>query len=86
MFCDLAGLVGLRASFGKAFVVNPQVDSSITYFALDGVAYHGHDVSIAFDVTGKRYAKQGCSGVLCVWVDGKIAARSSKLARLSVTL
>ena len=79
-------MVGLRSSFGKLFVVDPQVDSSISYFALDGVAYHSHNISIAFDVDGKRYAKQGCSNQLCVWVDGKIVAHSAMLKRLNVTL
>ena len=81
-----SGLVGLRSSFGKLFVVDPQVDSSISYFALDGVAYHSHNISIAFDMDGKRYAERGCSNRLCVWVDGKIVAHSAMLKRLSVTL
>ena len=34
----ISGLVGLRAAFGKFFVVEPLADASIDYFALDNVA------------------------------------------------
>ena len=37
----IAGLVGLRAAFGKLLVVEPLADKSVTYFALDNLAYHG---------------------------------------------
>jgi len=81
----IAGLIGLRAAFGDTLVIQPLADKSVTYFALDNVFYHGHNVSVAFDAAGKRYAAKGCTG-LCVWVDGKLAAKSATLGRLSVEL
>ena len=67
-------------------VVDPQADpASVSYFALDNVAYHGHNLSIAYDHAGARYASKGCTG-LCVWVDGKLAAQSPTLAALNVSL
>ena len=81
----ISGLVGLRAAFGNIFTVNPLADSTIKYFALDNVAYHGHNLTIAYDSTGLRYSARGCSG-LCVWVDGNIAAQSPTLSRLNISL
>jgi hypothetical protein len=81
-----AGLVGLRAAFGHFFIVEPLADASIKYFALDNVAYHGHNLSIAYDSQGQRYAKQGCMGGLCVWIDGRLKYTSPQLARLNCSL
>jgi hypothetical protein len=86
----IAGLVGLRAALGATFVVQPLVDSSISYFALDNLAYHNHNLTIAYDPTGSRgYAPKGkgtaCKG-LCVWADGVLIASSPTLTRLNCTL
>ena len=86
-FIDLiiAAIVGLRAAaLSNILTLNPLgVDRK--YFALDNLRYRGRNIAIAWDVDGKRYAAKGCTG-LCVWVDGKIAAQSSTLGKLSVTL
>jgi hypothetical protein len=81
----ISGLIGLRAAFGDFFTVEPLADASIKYFALDNVAYHGHNVSVAYDSARLRYAKHGCKG-LCVWVDGNMVAQSPTLSRLNVSL
>jgi hypothetical protein len=51
-----------------------------------GPADHGHNLSIAYDKAGQRYAKQGCTGGLCVWIDGALKFRSPTLARLNCSL
>jgi hypothetical protein len=87
-FLDLIieGLIGLRATFSNIFVVQPLADASIKWFALDNLAYHGHDVTVVWDPDGAKWGGVGgCKG-LCVFVDGKVAARSDTLARLTVTL
>ena len=61
---------------------------------LDNVHYHGHNLSIAYDQAGTRYAKYGCGGQatteasarLCVWVDGKLSFTAPTLTRLNCTL
>ena len=58
-----AASAGLRAAFGNLLAIEPLADRSISYFALDNVAYHGHNISVAFDAAGKRYAKSGCNAV-----------------------
>lgn len=86
-FLDLiiSGLVGLRTAFGRAFSVMPLVDDSMEYFALDNVAYHGHNLTIAWDPTGARYNNSDCRG-LCVWIDGTIAASAPTIQRLNCSL
>ena len=68
-------------------MLEPLADQSIKYFALDNVAYHGHNLTVAYDSAGAhgRYAGKGCTG-FCVWVDGKLAHSSPTLARLNVSL
>ena len=86
-FLDLIieGLIGLRAMMGDLLLLQPLADKSVTYFALDNVAYHGRNLSVLWDPQGTRYPKAGCKG-LCMFVDGKIAAKSATLGRLSVDL
>ena len=67
-------------------MLDPQADpATVSYFALDNVAYHGHNLTVAWDGNGSRGYK-GCPKGLCVWVDGKLAAKSPVLSPLNITL
>ena len=55
------------------------------YFALDNVAYHGHNISVSWDSDGTRGYK-GCAKGLCVFVDGRVAETSATLKELRVQL
>ncbi len=81
----IEGLVGLRAALSNILVVHPLADSTITHFALDNVAYHGHNVSVIWDLDASIYTASGCRG-FCVFVDGKIANHSAAPVRLEVRL
>lgn len=67
----ITGLCGIRPSAGDTLVVNPLLDSSIRYFCLDDVLYHGHHLTVVYDKDGNRY-KSGKG--LSVYVDGKKVA------------
>jgi Trehalase len=64
----ISGLCGVRPSEGDTLIINPLVDSSIQYFFLDDVSYHGHKLSVIYDRYGNHY-KAGKG--LTVLVDGK---------------
>ena len=66
----ISGLCGIRPNESDTLDINPLVDSSIKYFCLDGVQYHGHEVTVVYDKDGTKY-KLG-KGVT-VFVDGKKA-------------
>ena len=59
----------------------PLADASIEHFALDNLAYHGHNLTIIWDQHGDVWPRAGCSG-LCLFVDGKLAANSSSLGKI----
>jgi hypothetical protein len=51
----ITGLIGLRPRLDSRVVVNPLLPvGSWTYFAIDGLPYHGHLLAIVFDETGNR--------------------------------
>jgi hypothetical protein len=50
------------------------------WFCLDGVRYHGRDLTILWDRDGTRY---GRGAGLQVLVDGQVIARSDRLERLT---
>jgi hypothetical protein len=77
----VTGLAGLRPGEDGTLVVRPLAPATWDYFALDGVAYRNHTVSIVWDRTGQRY---GIGRGLAVMLDGKIAATSPELSRLTV--
>ena len=81
----IEGLVGVRASLDSTLVVQPSADSSLRYWALDSLLYHGHNVSVVYDQTGETWPLVGCVG-LCVYLDGKLAAHSTTLERLEIQL
>jgi len=84
-FVDLVvtGLVGLRPRAGDTLVVNPLAPAEWDWFALDGVAYHGHDLTILWDRDGVRY---GRGAGLALFLDGREVARSPHLGELRVVI
>ena len=59
-FCDLvlSGLAGIRPDDDNAITVNPLFnDSDLDYFCADGILYHGRNITVLWDKTGKRYGK-----------------------------
>ncbi|MBL7698999.1 MAG: discoidin domain-containing protein [Chitinophagaceae bacterium] len=66
----ISGLCGIRPSESDSLVVNPLVDSTIDYFMLSDVNYHGHRVTVVFDRDGKKY---NIGKGLSVFVDGQPA-------------
>ncbi len=64
----ITGLCGIRPSNSDTLDINPLVDSSIHYFWLDDVSYHGHKLSVMYDRDGTHY---NSGKGLTVFVDGK---------------
>jgi len=67
----ISGVCGIRPSVSDSLTVNPLVDSSIHYFCLQDLRYHGHYLTVVYDREGEKY-KTGKGTI--VWVDGKKAA------------
>ena len=82
-FCDLVitGLIGLRPRADDTVEVNPLVpEGTWDYFCLDGIPYHGHDLTILFDKTGQRY-RRGAG--LHVFADGREIAAADHIRRIT---
>jgi len=85
----ISGLVGLRPRSDDTLEVKPlipvdeNVSDPITYFCLQNVLYHGHDVTIMYDKTGKKYG-QGAG--LNVWVDGEKMVNAAQLGKTAVKI
>jgi len=81
-YCDLiiSGLVGLRPRADDMVEVNPLLpDNTWEWFCLDGIFYHGRELTILWDRTGTRYQRgQG----LRVFADGQEIAASPTLKRV----
>lgn len=84
----ISGLVGLRPRADDTLEINPLAPTDpadpnfLRWFALQDAPYHGHLISIVFDVDGSRYGRKG----LVVSVDGEVVAASPTLTRLTVPL
>jgi len=80
----ITGLVGLRPRADEVVEVNPLLPAGTwDYFCLDNVLYHGKILTIIWDKTGEKYGK---GKGLTLFIDGKQAAHSPKLARISASL
>jgi hypothetical protein len=77
----ITGLVGLRPRADDTVEVAPLLPPDAwPWFCLDGVRYHGRDLTIIWDRDGSRY---GRGAGLQVLVDGKVIAKSEKLERIT---
>ena len=56
-FCDLviAGLCGFVPQEDGTIVVRPLAPKSWDWWCVDGILYHGHNITILFDRDGSRY-------------------------------
>jgi hypothetical protein len=80
----ITGLLGLRPRSDDRVVIHPLLPAGAwSYFAVDGLPYHGHLLTILWDSTGKRYHR-GRGMVLLV--DGKRVAGRKDLGELEGTL
>jgi hypothetical protein len=66
----LAGLCGIQPEGGDSLTIHPLVDSSIPYFRVSELMYHGHRLTILYDEDGSKY---GLGKGVNVFVDGKKA-------------
>lgn len=77
----ITGLVGLRPRADDIIEVSPLLPPDAwPWFCLDGVRYHGRDLTILWDRDGTRY---GRGAGLQVLADGKVIAKSEKLERIT---
>lgn len=85
-FADLliTGLAGLRPRADNVVEVRPLLPTGAwDWFCLEGVPYHGHSLTILWDRNGKKF---GRGSGLQVYVDGRLAARASKLGPIQARL
>jgi hypothetical protein len=77
----ITGLVGLRPRADDVVEVSPLAPAdALDWFGLDGLRYHGRELTILWDKDGKRYNR---GAGLQVIVDGKVIAKSAKLERVT---
>ena len=76
----ITGLVGLRPRADNKIVLHPLLPpSQWSYFALDGLPYHGHMLSVVYDSTGAQYHR---GRGFMLFVDGQKRASRSSLGDL----
>lgn len=85
----ITGLCGLRPRADNGLVIDPLIDTAadapvpLPYFCLENVPYHGHNLTILYDETGKKY-HQGAG--LSVYVDGQCVLGPVPLGRKEIRL
>lgn len=79
----LGDLFGVEPQSDNTFVINPLIPSSWSYFILENLLYHGHNVTVLYDADGTRYnAGKGMQ----VYLNGELVASSDQLQKLSVDI
>lgn len=80
----ITGLIGLRPSEEETVRLEPLLPGRAwEWFALDGVSYRGHDLTILWDRNGNRYGRGPGFHLL---IDGEPAAHSEILSTLEAPL
>jgi len=79
----IADLIGIKAQASDSILVRPLVPEDWDYFILEDVNYHGHNISVLWDRSGKKYNRgQGFQLIS----DGKIIASASEIRELKAYL
>ena len=82
-------LIGVVPRLDDVLEVDPLLpEDALGFFLLDGIRYHGHDVSVVWDAPipgSPDHYGDGRKG-LDVYVDGRLAATSPQLMRLQIAL
>ncbi|MFA5469690.1 MAG: glycosyl hydrolase family 65 protein, partial [Bacteroidales bacterium] len=85
-FADLiiTGLMGLRPREDDILEINPLIpDEQWNWFCLDNLMYHGKNIAIVWDSTGKKFKKgQG----LLIFCNGKKVAQAASLGKITVDI
>jgi hypothetical protein len=80
----ITGLIGLRPRADGHIVVHPLLPTGAwSYFAIDGLPYHGHLLTILWDATGTRYNK---GAGMTLMVDGRRIASRKDLGTLEADM
>lgn len=79
----ISGLCGIQPSASNRLTIHPLIDSSIKYFTLSDLQYHGHSLSVVYDKEGTKY-KFGKG--LTVLVDGNIVISASEQSKVEVEI
>jgi len=80
----ITGLIGIRPSAGNDLVIRPLLPAGKwDYFALDGLPYHGHLLTVIYDRTGQRYHR---GAGLTILSDGRAVGHGDSLTTTSVVL
>lgn len=79
----ITGLIGLHPKADDTIELNPLVPDEWDYFALEDVSYHGCNVSVVWDRTGKKYNK---GRGLILFADGKKVASRKDIGKLSAAI
>ena len=80
----ITGMIGLRPRADRKLVLRPLLPpGEWSYFAIDGLPYHNHLLTIVYDETGKHYLR---GRGLTVYVDGKRVANRPSLGPLQAEL
>lgn len=85
-FADLiiTGLMGLRPGEDNILVVNPLIpQEQWDWFCLDNLIYHGKNIAIVWDKSGKKFNKgQG----LLLFCNGKKVAQKPTIEKITVDI
>lgn len=79
----ITGLIGLHPKAEDTIEINPLIPDEWDYFALDDVLYHGRNLSVVWDRTGKKYQK---GKGLMLFADGKKIASRKDIGKLSAEI
>ena len=79
----LSGLLGIRPQRGDTVQIAPLVPDTWDHFAVENLAYHGHNLTVLFDRDGSHYG-QGTG--LRIWVDGVLKHQQSTLVKTTVAV
>lgn len=80
----MSGLLGIVPQPDNVFEISPLVPNDWKFFAIENLPYHGHEITVLYDVDGSYY-KSGRSG-LQIFINGEFVKSQSNIGRMFVPI
>ncbi|ODM90461.1 Beta-L-arabinobiosidase [Orchesella cincta] len=79
----LGDLLGIEPQPDNTFVIDPLIPSSWSYFIVENLLYHGHNMTILYDKDGSKY---NTGAGMKIYLNGELAASQPELGRMSLNI
>ncbi|CAL8125673.1 unnamed protein product [Orchesella dallaii] len=79
----LGDLLGIEPQSENSFVISPLIPSSWSFFIVENLLYHSHNITVLYDSDGSKY---NLGAGMKIFLNGELAASQPQVGRMSLNI